>query len=61
VVSAAAEGADAATPEAGVEPPRPAPVSPVAGRDLKEEALASTAVQAVLEVFPSAIRDVEEM
>jgi DNA polymerase-3 subunit gamma/tau len=52
VVSAAAEGADAATP---------APVSQVAGRDLKEEALASTAVQAVLDVFPSEIRDVEEM
>ena len=61
VVSAAAEGADAATPEAGAEPPTPAPVSPVAVRDLKEEALASTAVQAVLDVFPSEIRDVEEM
>jgi len=61
VVSAAAEGADAATPETGAEPPTPAPVSQVAGRDLKEEALASTAVQAVLDVFPSEIRDVEEM
>jgi DNA polymerase-3 subunit gamma/tau len=61
VVSAAAEGADAATPETGAEPPTPAPVSPVAGRDLKEEALASTGVQAVLDVFPSTIRDVEEM
>jgi DNA polymerase-3 subunit gamma/tau len=61
VVSAAAEGADAATPEAGAEPPTPVPVSPVAGRDLPKEALASTAVQAVLDVFPSEIRDVEEM
>jgi DNA polymerase-3 subunit gamma/tau len=32
-----------------------------ATRDLKAEALASSAVQAMLDVFPAAIRDVEEM
>ena len=30
-------------------------------RDLKSEAMASPAVQAVLDVFPAEIRDVEEM
>ena len=32
-----------------------------ATRDLKSEAMASPAVQAVLDVFPAEIRDVEEM
>jgi hypothetical protein len=42
--------------EAAAEtPPRPA------ARDLKAEALASSTVQAVLEVFPAEIRDVEEV
>jgi DNA polymerase-3 subunit gamma/tau len=35
--------------------------APPAKRDLKAEALASTAVQAMLDVFPAEIRDVEEM
>jgi len=30
-------------------------------RDLKAEAMSSSAVQAVLDVFPAEIRDVEEM
>jgi DNA polymerase-3 subunit gamma/tau len=45
----------------------PPPASAVSGeesgskRDLKAEALSSTAVQAMLEVFPAEIRDIEEM
>ena len=31
------------------------------GRDLKAEAMSSSAVQAMLDVFPAEIRDVEEM
>ncbi len=38
-----------------------APGSPSGARDLKAEALSSSAVQAMLEVFPAEIRDVEEM
>ena len=49
----------------GGEAPEPAPQSaaPVAApkRDLKAEALSSTGVQAMLDVFPAEIRDVEEM
>jgi DNA polymerase III subunit gamma/tau len=37
------------------------PVSPAPKRDLKAEALESTGVQALLDVFPAEIRDVEEM
>ena len=52
VVSATAEpGASAAAPE-------PQPAKP---RDLKAEALSSSTVQAMLDVFPAEIRDVEEM
>ena len=40
------------TPDPGVEPPKK--------RDLKAEAMSSSAVQAMLEVFPAEIRDVEE-
>ena len=39
----------------------PAADSPAPKRDLKEEAKSSPAVQAMLEVFPAEIRDVEEM
>jgi hypothetical protein len=49
---AAAERAEAAatsTPESGSK------------RDLRAEALSSSAVQAMLDVFPAEIRDVEEM
>ena len=55
-----------ASPSAGTEgngeivvaPPAPAGSTK---RDLKAEAMSSTAVQAMLEVFPAEIRDVEEM
>jgi hypothetical protein len=47
--SSAAESAHQAVPEHGGK------------RDLKAEALSSTAVQAMLDVFPAEIRDVEEM
>ena len=40
-----------------IDTPPPAP----AGRDLKAEAMSSSAVQAMLDVFPAEIRDVEEM
>jgi hypothetical protein len=39
----------------------PSPVVDAAKRDLKAEARSSSAVQAMLEVFPAEIRDVEEM
>jgi hypothetical protein len=52
----------------GVAPPAgatAAPRSEAAGapgkRDLKEDAKNSAAIQAMLEVFPAEIRDVEEM
>jgi DNA polymerase-3 subunit gamma/tau len=43
--------------------PEPKSAAPVAApkRDLKAEALSSTGVQALLDVFPAEIRDVEEM
>jgi DNA polymerase-3 subunit gamma/tau len=59
--------------DAGAAPQAPAPAAapvaapsaagpaPAATRDLKAEAMSSSAVQAVLEVFPAEIRDVEEM
>jgi len=52
--------------QASSEPPATAApgenvAPPAAKRDLKAEARASSAVQAVLEVFPAEIRDVEEM
>jgi hypothetical protein len=47
-----------AAPPAGSAP---AATPAAAKRDLKEEAKSSPAVQAMLEVFPAEIRDVEEM
>jgi hypothetical protein len=51
--------------EVGAVPPKaeqPKGDSPAAGkRDLKAEAMSSSAVQAMLDVFPAEIRDVEEM
>ena len=52
-VQAAAGDPQPETPAAPAEKP--------AARDLKAEAMSSSAVQAVLEVFPAHIRDVEEM
>lgn len=51
-----------AVPEApSASAPAPAPAPASAARDLKAEAMASSAVQAMLDVFPAEIRDVEEM
>ena len=61
-VQAAASTTATAAPAAaqGVAAP-PAPAKPAGARDLRAEALSSSAVQAMLEVFPAEIRDVEEM
>jgi DNA polymerase-3 subunit gamma/tau len=58
IVAVQADAPPAATPAAAA--PSPAP-EPAAKRDLTAEAKASPAVQAMLEVFPAEIRDVEEM
>jgi hypothetical protein len=55
VLAAAASGAGPAAETA------PAPSSSASSRDLRAEALSSTPVQAMLEVFPAEIRDVEEI
>ena len=52
-----ASGLPAATPPAAAAPA----AEPAAKRDLKAEAMSSSAVQAMLDVFPAEIRDVEEM
>lgn len=52
--------AGAAPAAAASEPPAKSG-QPADKRDLKSEAMASPAVQAVLDVFPAEIRDVEEM
>jgi DNA polymerase-3 subunit gamma/tau len=60
--SAAAPGSDGGpVPEPRAVPPSPEPDKPKGGRDLKAEAMSSSAVQAMLDVFPAEIRDVEEM
>ena len=51
-----AESTPAVQPDAGESPRTPAPTG-----DLKAEAMSSSAVQAMLDVFPGEIRDVEEM
>jgi DNA polymerase-3 subunit gamma/tau len=56
----AVQAAASADPQPRPETAEPAAPAP-AGRDLKAEALASSAVQAMLDVFPAEIRDVEEM
>jgi DNA polymerase-3 subunit gamma/tau len=51
-----------ATPAAnGVKPEAPEPPPANGKRDLKAEAMSSAAVQAVLDVFPGEIKDVEEL
>jgi DNA polymerase-3 subunit gamma/tau len=55
VLAAAAPGA------APTEAPAASLAVPAAPRDLRAEALSSTPVQAMLEVFPAEIRDVEEI
>jgi DNA polymerase-3 subunit gamma/tau len=52
----------AASPSAASSASSPAPAdAPKAKRDLKAEAMSSSTVQAMLDVFPAEIRDVEEM
>ena len=46
-------------PTAGMQPEQPAPAPPDA--DLKARALADGGVQAMLDVFPAEIREVEEL
>ena len=57
VVAVQAEGDAAAAAPAVAAPSAPASSD---GRDLKAEAMASNAVQALLDVFPAEIRDVVE-
>src|SRR6185503_1455049 len=57
VISAQLQAADAATASSAA----PSPASSAPKRDLKEEARSSPSIQAMLDVFPADIRDVEEM
>jgi DNA polymerase-3 subunit gamma/tau len=59
-ISVTAVQATDEAPTSGPEPRSPAAAAS-AKRDLKAEALSSTGVQALLDVFPAEIRDVEEM
>jgi DNA polymerase-3 subunit gamma/tau len=63
VVSQQADGEVAAHAPAAPSAPAPAPGEPSGNgkKDLKAEAMATPAVQAVLEVFPAEIKDVEEL
>ena len=59
---AASASVDASTTAGANASAKPASgPAPPASRDLKAEALSSSAVQAMLDVFPAEIRDVEEM
>ena len=61
-VSVVSQQADAGAGPAPAPPSTPPPgQSPNGKKDLKAEAMASPAVQAVLEVFPAEIKDVEEL
>jgi DNA polymerase III gamma/tau subunit len=61
-VSVVSQQADAGTGPAPAPTSTPPPGhSPNGKKDLKAEAMASPAVQAVLEVFPAEIKDVEEL
>jgi len=51
----------AAAPDAGSAPAAPPAADGGAKRDLKAEAMTSSAVQAILDVFPAEISDVEDM
>jgi hypothetical protein len=51
----------AGAPANGAKPEVPADAPPNGKRDLKAEALSSATVQAVLDVFPGEIKDVEEL
>jgi DNA polymerase-3 subunit gamma/tau len=60
-VSVVAMQSDAPVPPASDAPAPAGETKANASRDLKAEALESSAVQAMLDVFPAEIRDVEEM
>jgi DNA polymerase-3 subunit gamma/tau len=66
-VTAVQDSSSPQSPAASPQPPVAVPVAPAAGADadkkaaLKAQALADSGVQAMLEVFPAEIRDVEEM
>jgi DNA polymerase-3 subunit gamma/tau len=60
-VGVVAVQADAAPGQSAPAAAPAAPPADAAKRDLKAEAMSSSAVQAVLDVFPAEIRDVEEM
>ena len=60
-VTAAQATTSAGAPAAPASATPATPDKPAAVRDLRAEALSSSAVQAMLEVFPAEIRDVEEM
>ena len=57
VVAAVQAADDGAAPE----PEKASASAPAPKRDLKAEAMSSTGVQALLDVFPAEIRDVEEL
>jgi hypothetical protein len=52
---------DAASAPTEAASAAPSPPAAVAKRDLKAEALSSSGVQALLDVFPAEIRDVEDL
>ena len=52
---------EAGAPAAAAKPADTEPASPGGKRDLKAEAMSSAAVQAVLDVFPGEVKDVEEL
>ena len=64
VVSVQSDAAEAANPEPRTANPEPRTPEPRTDeppkRDLKAEAMSSSTVQAMLDVFPAEIRDVEE-
>jgi len=66
VVAQSQSAAAPASEPVSAPEPRPvaastAPDKPKGARDLKAEAMSSSAVQAMLDVFPAEIRDIEEM
>ncbi len=61
MIVTAVQAAEGAAGTAPVKEAEPAEVGTTGGRDLKAEAMSSSAVQAMLEVFPAEISDVEEM
>jgi DNA polymerase-3 subunit gamma/tau len=61
VVSVQVETGAGAPAANGAKPEPPEPPSSNGKRDLKAEAMSSAAVQAVLDVFPGEIKDVEEI